>query len=102
MQDNASHSYVFLSFTPVTLSADMDFFDPHFHVWDVSEGTASGHDASILFAQGGNPVYGAAQYEASVATGLPQELRHVGGVSLNFARCVHPTTTCVQLAGRGV
>lgn len=42
----------------------MEFFDPHFHIWDLetpaAEGAgyplASGHDAAILFPPGGKEV----------------------------------------------
>ena len=32
----------------------MDVFDPHFHVWDVSEGGP--HDGAVLFAPDGHEV----------------------------------------------
>jgi hypothetical protein len=59
----------------------MDFFDAHFHIWDLSEDTLSGHDASILFAPGGDPVYTVERYENEF-TALPKELVHTGGVRL--------------------
>eukprot|EP00038_Savillea_parva_P000250 m.95106 g.95106 ORF g.95106 m.95106 type:complete len:309 (-) comp10087_c1_seq1:132-1058(-) len=66
----------------------MDFFDPHFHVWDVSEGTTSGHDAAILFAPEDDPVYSAQRYEAHLSD-LPAPLRHVGGVFLEAVSVCH-------------
>ena len=63
----------------------MDFFDPHFHIWDLSEGTLSGHDASILFAPGGDPVYTVGRYESEFKS-LPQGLVHTGGVRLPCSR----------------
>ena len=34
----------------------IDIWDSHFHVWDISENTTSGHDAKQLFAPKDNPV----------------------------------------------
>ena len=44
----------------------MELWDPHFHLWDVSADTASGHDASELFAPDGEPVYGLPRFEADL------------------------------------
>mmetsp|Transcript_33798 Transcript_33798/g.88786 ORF Transcript_33798/g.88786 Transcript_33798/m.88786 type:complete len:310 (+) Transcript_33798:140-1069(+) len=66
----------------------MDFFDPHFHVWDISDGTASGHDAKILFAPGDNPVYTLDRYEAEFE-GLPDGIHHAGGVFLEAVSVCH-------------
>lgn len=44
----------------------MKLWDPHFHLWDVSPDTASGHDASELFAADGDPVYGLPRFEADL------------------------------------
>jgi hypothetical protein len=64
----------------------MDFFDAHFHIWDLSEDTLSGHDASILFAPGGDPVYTVERYENEF-TALPKGLVHTGGVRLVLVPC---------------
>ncbi len=45
----------------------MKLWDPHFHLWDVSPGTRSGHDPSQLAAIDGDPVYGRARYESDLA-----------------------------------
>ena len=45
----------------------MKLWDPHFHLWDVSPGTTSGHDPSQLAAVDGDPVYGRTRYEADLA-----------------------------------
>jgi len=34
----------------------IEIWDPHFHLWDVSEDTISGHDSNQLFAPNENPV----------------------------------------------
>ena len=41
----------------------IEIWDPHFHIWDVSENTQSGHDSSQLFAPQGDPVYTLSRYE---------------------------------------
>ena len=49
----------------------MKIWDPHFHLWDVSPDTTTGHDASQLFAPDGDPVYDRPRYESDLAvTGL--------------------------------
>ena len=35
----------------------VNIWDPHFHIWDVSEVTQSGHDPAQLFAPKEDPVY---------------------------------------------
>ena len=61
------------------------FFDPHFHVWDmtVEEGsdniTKSGHDNSILFSPNGNHLYGKLEYEKEYDS-AKKSFTHVGGV----------------------
>jgi|TARA_B100002003_G_scaffold249926_1_gene287575 predicted TIM-barrel fold metal-dependent hydrolase len=45
----------------------MKIWDPHFHIWDVSQTTTSGHDPEQLFAPEGNPVYTLERYEKDMA-----------------------------------
>ena len=45
----------------------MKLWDPHFHLWDVSPDTATGHDASELFAPDGGPVYDRPRFESDLA-----------------------------------
>ena len=45
----------------------MKIWDPHFHLWDVSPDTTTGHDASQLFAPDGDPVYDRPRYESDLA-----------------------------------
>lgn len=55
----------------------IEFFDPHFHIWDVSEeGT---HDGSVLFAPAGNELYDVKSYEKDVS---PGDMKHIGGTFL--------------------
>ena len=41
----------------------MEFWDPHFHIWDISSKTPSGHDPSVLFAPHGEEIYGIQDFE---------------------------------------
>ena len=41
----------------------VEIWDPHFHIWDVSENTESGHDSSELFPPQDDPVYTLTKYE---------------------------------------
>ena len=41
----------------------LEIWDPHFHIWDVSENTQSGHDPSELFAPQDDPIYSLSRYE---------------------------------------
>ena len=45
----------------------MKLWDPHFHLWDVSPDTATGHDASELFAPEGDPIYDRPRFESDLA-----------------------------------
>ena len=45
----------------------MKIWDPHFHIWDVSQTTSSGHDPEQLFAPEGDPVYTLKRYEKDMA-----------------------------------
>eukprot|EP00931_Biecheleriopsis_adriatica_P010213 TRINITY_DN111300_c0_g1_i1.p1 TRINITY_DN111300_c0_g1~~TRINITY_DN111300_c0_g1_i1.p1 ORF type:complete len:338 (-),score=57.43 TRINITY_DN111300_c0_g1_i1:97-1032(-) len=64
------------------------FIDPHFHLWDISEGSTSGHEPSNLFAPDGKKAFGKADYEA-LFTSLPAELKHSGGVYLEAVSVCH-------------
>lgn len=44
----------------------MKLWDPHFHLWDVSPDTATGHDARELFAPDGDPVYDRPRFESDL------------------------------------
>ena len=45
----------------------VEIWDPHFHIWDVSENTESGHDSSELYAPQDDPVYTLTKYEEDMA-----------------------------------
>ena len=44
----------------------IEIWDPHFHIWDVSENTESGHDSSELFAPQDDPIYTLTKYAADM------------------------------------
>ncbi|MDG2196450.1 MAG: amidohydrolase family protein [SAR324 cluster bacterium] len=46
----------------------MEFWDPHFHIWDISLKTASGHDCNVLFAPHGQEIYGIQDFEKDLKT----------------------------------
>ena len=71
------------------MAAPMDFFDPHFHVWDVAEGNTGGFDGSILFAPGGIELHSIALYEGSLAA-AGRQLAHRGGVEVEAVSVCHP------------
>mmetsp|Transcript_37672 Transcript_37672/g.59578 ORF Transcript_37672/g.59578 Transcript_37672/m.59578 type:complete len:335 (+) Transcript_37672:76-1080(+) len=69
-------------------ASKIEFFDPHFHIWDISEESQSGHEPSNLFPPDGKKVFVKADYEA-LFTGLPSELKHVGGVYIEAVSVCH-------------
>ena len=44
----------------------MKIWDPHFHIWDASPNSRSGHDGSQVAAVEGNPLYDLARYESDL------------------------------------
>lgn len=66
----------------------IEIWDPHFHLWDVSEKTISGHDSNQLFAPNGNPAYTLDLYEDDIlATGTC--FSHSGGVMVEAVSVCH-------------
>lgn len=63
----------------------MKHWDPHFHLWDVSSGTATGHDPSQLFAPDGNPVYDRERFESDLA---------IEGIELDGGAFVEAVSVC--------
>ena len=41
----------------------IDFWDPHFHIWDITENTKSSHDFQQLFSPANKPIYSCYDYE---------------------------------------
>ena len=69
----------------------MRLWDPHFHLWDVSPGTTTGHDASELFAPDGDPVYDRPRFETDLA---------VEGFELTGGALVEAVSVCPYRGGR--
>ena len=44
----------------------IEIWDPHFHIWDISKNTKSGHDASQLFTLKDRPIYSWREYEHDI------------------------------------
>ncbi len=63
----------------------MRLWDPHFHVWDVSDRIWSGHDPSELFAPHGDPIYSLADFENDLA---------IDGFELTGGVCVEAMSVC--------
>mmetsp|Transcript_36227 Transcript_36227/g.84987 ORF Transcript_36227/g.84987 Transcript_36227/m.84987 type:complete len:329 (-) Transcript_36227:25-1011(-) len=64
------------------------FFDPHFHIWDISSTSKTGHEPSNLFPPGGKEVYLREDYEAEFAS-LPPGLKFEGGVYIEAVSVCH-------------
>lgn len=64
----------------------LQFWDPHFHLWDISADSASGHDSAQLFAPAGDPVYTLSKYERDVAD---SGLELTGGVVVEAMSVCH-------------
>lgn len=70
------------------MSDILKIWDPHFHVFDISDNTASGHDRDVLSLPPGALIYPASQYEQDIAaTGAGFEL--IGGTWLEAASVCH-------------
>ncbi len=63
----------------------MKLWDPHFHLWDVSPETRSGHDAGQLPVIDGDPVYDRVRYESDLA---------VDGFELTGGALVEAVSVC--------
>ena len=79
----------------------MEFFDAHFHVWDITEGTGV-HDGAILFAPDGLPLYDCAAYEGAVAPCAAVGFEHSGGVFVEAMSVCYPGTSASEHNARCV
>lgn len=70
----------------------IEIWDPHFHLWDVSEDTISGHDSNQLFAPNDNPVYTCELYEKDILS-AGSKYKHSGGVLVEAVSVCHPGLT---------
>ena len=64
----------------------VNIWDPHFHIWDVSEVTQSGHDPAQLFAPKEDPVYTIARYENDMSM---EGFKLTGGVFVEAVSVCH-------------
>jgi len=66
----------------------IDIWDSHFHVWDISENTTSGHDAKQLFPPKDNPVYSMDSYSNDIKE-AGSRFRHIGGAFCEAVSACH-------------
>ena len=59
----------------------IEIWDPHFHIWDVSEGTTTGQELKELFAPHDDPIYTTRLYEKD-CDGGGDGFKHIGGAWL--------------------
>ena len=70
-------------------SKKISFIDAHFHVWDVTDGTQTGHDSKVLFAPDGIELFDRLAYENG-ACSLGDSFQHEGGVFLEAVSVCYP------------
>ena len=75
----------------------MEIWDPHFHLWDVSENTLSGHDSSQLFAPNDNPVYSLELYKQDMLS-AGSGFEHSGGAFIEAVSVCHIGVTVDEFA----
>ena len=63
------------------MSEKIEIWDPHFHIWDVSEETTTGQELKELFAPNDDPIYTTRLYEKDCDAG-GDEFKHTGGAWL--------------------
>jgi len=66
----------------------IDFWDPHFHIWDISENTKSSHDSQQLFAPENKPIYACYDYENDMQY-KDNSFRHTGGAFIEAMSVCH-------------
>jgi len=71
----------------------IEIWDPHFHIWDISESSKSGHDECNLFAPNDDPIYSWMEYENDLIQAGPS-FSHTGGVFVETVSVFH-----TQLSG---
>jgi predicted TIM-barrel fold metal-dependent hydrolase len=75
----------------------MEVWDPHFHLWDVTENTRSGHDSSQLFAPDDNPVYSLDLYKQDMLS-AGSGFEHSGGAFVEAVSVCHIGVTGDEFA----
>ena len=64
----------------------IEIWDPHFHIWDVSANTESGHDPSVLIAPEEDLVYTLKKYEEDMNT---EDFKLSGGAFVEAVSVCH-------------
>ena len=70
------------------MSETVKIWDPHFHIWDLRDGTRSGHEREQLVVAHGDPLYSATQYEADFLPAAA-DFEHVGGAWVEALSVCH-------------
>ena len=63
------------------MNEKLKIWDPHFHIWNVSNNTATGQQLEELFAPDGDPIYTVHRYERDCDDG-GDAFEHIGGTWL--------------------
>ena len=66
----------------------IDFWDPHFHIWDITENTKSSHDFQQLFAPTNKPIYSCYDYENDMQY-KDNSFQHTGGAFIEAMSVCH-------------
>ena len=66
----------------------IDIWDSHFHIWDISENTISGHDVEQLFSPKDNPIYSMDSYSNDINE-AGSRFRHTGGAFCEALSACH-------------
>ena len=74
------------------MADSVEFWDPHFHIFDIGENTTSGHEQEVMFAPNGNPCYTTELYESDCDV-AGDGFEHVGGAWLESLSVCHAGTS---------
>ena len=66
----------------------IDFWDPHFHIWDITENTKSSHDFQQLFAPANKQIYSCYDYENDMQYN-DHSFQHTGGAFIEAMSVCH-------------
>ena len=66
----------------------IDFWDPHFHIWDITENTKSSHDFQQLFSPANKPIYSCYDYENDMQY-KDNSFQHTGGAFIEAMSVCH-------------
>ena len=66
----------------------INFWDPHFHIWDITENTKSSHDFQQLFAPTNKPIYSCYDYENDMQY-KDNSFQHTGGAFIEAMSVCH-------------